>query len=94
MQCPHNQRGAGGDRNPERPVHCQEGEARNSDPNQSVSFHLSQCAGRRAPSLLDFGRMPRLSGSGAGTRLAGFNVGINLDILLHLAQGLGPDHGQ
>ncbi len=56
MQCSHNQRGASGDRNPERRVHCQEGDACNSDPNQCVSFHLSQCAGRRAPSLLDFGR--------------------------------------
>ena len=44
------------DRNPERPVHCQEGEACHSDPNQSVFFHLSQRAGRRASSVLDFGR--------------------------------------
>ena len=56
MQCPHNQRGASGDRNPERRIHCEEGEVCNSDPNQSVSFHLSQYAGGCALSLLDFGR--------------------------------------
>jgi len=52
------------------------------------------CAARGAPSLLDFVRIRRLNGSVAGARPVGFNVGRSLDILLHLAQGLGTDHGQ
>ena len=41
---------------PNAVIHYEEGETCNSDPNQSVSFHLFQCAGRPVPSLLDFGR--------------------------------------